>query len=103
MHFSIEDSSVMTELHTITNVSLSSQVVFQSKEDQVTVVGAGVTLHEALAAAEQLKKGKGGSGRVSACRRCTVTYLEIAKICSHYRSIVSNVFFNVFQRGSISG
>lgn len=34
-----------------------SQVVCQSKEDQVTVVAAGVTLHEALAAAEQLKKG----------------------------------------------
>lgn len=33
------------------------QVVCQSKDDQVTVVGAGVTLHEALAAAEQLKKG----------------------------------------------
>lgn len=34
------------------------QVVYQSKEDQVTVVAAGVTLHEALAAAEHLKKGK---------------------------------------------
>ncbi|XP_072522220.1 transketolase [Salminus brasiliensis] len=33
-----------------------AKVVCQSKEDQVTVVGAGVTLHEALAAAEQLKK-----------------------------------------------
>lgn len=33
------------------------QVVYQSKEDQVTVVAAGVTLHEALAAAEHLKKG----------------------------------------------
>ncbi|XP_037108919.1 transketolase isoform X1 [Syngnathus acus] len=32
------------------------QVVYQSKEDQVTVVAAGVTLHEALAAAEHLKK-----------------------------------------------
>uniref|UniRef100_A0AAR2L6J6 transketolase n=1 Tax=Pygocentrus nattereri TaxID=42514 RepID=A0AAR2L6J6_PYGNA len=31
-------------------------VVCQSKDDQVTVVGAGVALHEALAAAEQLKK-----------------------------------------------
>uniref|UniRef100_A0A8B9JPR6 Transketolase a n=1 Tax=Astyanax mexicanus TaxID=7994 RepID=A0A8B9JPR6_ASTMX len=34
-----------------------AKVVCQSKDDQVTVVGAGVTLHEALAAAEQLKKG----------------------------------------------
>uniref|UniRef100_A0A3B1JXH8 transketolase n=1 Tax=Astyanax mexicanus TaxID=7994 RepID=A0A3B1JXH8_ASTMX len=33
-----------------------AKVVCQSKDDQVTVVGAGVTLHEALAAAEQLKK-----------------------------------------------
>ena len=35
----------------------SLQVVYQSKDDQVTVVAAGVTLHEALAAAEHLKKG----------------------------------------------
>lgn len=34
-----------------------SQVVNQNKDDQVTVVAAGVTLHEALAAAEYLKKG----------------------------------------------
>uniref|UniRef100_A0A8C5AVJ0 transketolase n=1 Tax=Gadus morhua TaxID=8049 RepID=A0A8C5AVJ0_GADMO len=33
-----------------------SKVVYQSKDDQVTVVAAGVTLHEALAAAEHLKK-----------------------------------------------
>lgn len=33
------------------------QVVYQNKDDQVTVVAAGVTLHEALAAAEHLKKG----------------------------------------------
>uniref|UniRef100_A0A3B4DPN2 transketolase n=3 Tax=Pygocentrus nattereri TaxID=42514 RepID=A0A3B4DPN2_PYGNA len=33
-----------------------AKVVCQSKDDQVTVVGAGVALHEALAAAEQLKK-----------------------------------------------
>lgn len=32
------------------------KVVLKSKDDQVTVVGAGVTLHEALAAAELLKK-----------------------------------------------
>jgi hypothetical protein len=34
-----------------------SQVVYQSAEDKVTVIGAGITLHEALAAAEMLKKG----------------------------------------------
>ncbi|KAF0034892.1 hypothetical protein F2P81_012650 [Scophthalmus maximus] len=33
-----------------------AKVVYQSKDDQVTVVAAGVTLHEALAAAEHLKK-----------------------------------------------
>ncbi|OCT58661.1 hypothetical protein XELAEV_18001802mg [Xenopus laevis] len=35
-----------------------AKVVAQNKDDQVTVIGAGVTLHEALAAAEQLKKEK---------------------------------------------
>uniref|UniRef100_F6T0D5 transketolase n=1 Tax=Xenopus tropicalis TaxID=8364 RepID=F6T0D5_XENTR len=35
-----------------------AKVVAQNKDDQVTVIGAGVTLHEALAAAEQLKKDK---------------------------------------------
>lgn len=38
--------------------NLLGQVVYQSKDDQVTVVAAGQTLHEALAAAEHLKKGK---------------------------------------------
>lgn len=33
------------------------QVVYKTNDDYVTVVGAGVTLHEAVAAAEQLKKG----------------------------------------------
>lgn len=33
------------------------QVILKSKDDQVTVIGAGVTLHEALTAAEQLRKG----------------------------------------------
>lgn len=35
-------------------------MVLKSKDDQVTVIGAGVTLHEALAAADLLKKGKKG-------------------------------------------
>lgn len=34
-----------------------TQVVYKTNDDHVTVIGAGVTLHEALAAAEQLKKG----------------------------------------------
>lgn len=38
-------------------VTFPSQVVYKTNDDHVTVVGAGVTLHEALAAAEQLKKG----------------------------------------------
>uniref|UniRef100_A0A8C2WCG1 Transketolase n=1 Tax=Cyclopterus lumpus TaxID=8103 RepID=A0A8C2WCG1_CYCLU len=33
-----------------------AKVVYKTNDDQVTVIGAGVTLHEALAAAEQLKK-----------------------------------------------
>uniref|UniRef100_A0A2K5X407 Transketolase n=1 Tax=Macaca fascicularis TaxID=9541 RepID=A0A2K5X407_MACFA len=35
-----------------------AKVVLKSKDDQVTVIGAGVTLHEALAAAELLRKEK---------------------------------------------
>uniref|UniRef100_A0A8C6UKC3 Transketolase n=1 Tax=Neogobius melanostomus TaxID=47308 RepID=A0A8C6UKC3_9GOBI len=34
-----------------------AKVVYQSKDDQVTVVAAGMMIHEALAAAEHLKKG----------------------------------------------
>lgn len=33
-------------------------MVLKGKDDQVTVIGAGVTLHEALAAADMLKKEK---------------------------------------------
>ncbi|XP_066500217.1 transketolase-like [Hoplias malabaricus] len=33
-----------------------AKVVYKSNDDHVTVIGAGVTLHEALSAAEQLKK-----------------------------------------------
>uniref|UniRef100_A0A4W5RDD2 Transketolase n=1 Tax=Hucho hucho TaxID=62062 RepID=A0A4W5RDD2_9TELE len=33
-----------------------AKVVYQSTEDKVTVIGAGITLHEAMAAAEMLKK-----------------------------------------------
>lgn len=35
-------------------IYLCGQVVRQSDDDQVTVIGAGVTLHEALAAADTL-------------------------------------------------
>lgn len=39
---------------------VSMQVVYKTSNDQVTVIGAAVTLHEALDAAEQLKKGTAG-------------------------------------------
>lgn len=39
---------------TATRLSVLDQVVRQSDNDVVTVIGAGVTLHEALAAAEIL-------------------------------------------------
>lgn len=52
---------------------MSPQVVLKSKDDQVTVIGAGVTLHEALAAADLLKKGKeGGTQTVSALTASSV-------------------------------
>lgn len=35
-------------------MSVLHQVVRQSDNDQVTVIGAGITLHEALAAADTL-------------------------------------------------
>lgn len=35
-------------------MSVPHQVLRQSANDQVTVIGAGVTLHEALAAADML-------------------------------------------------
>ena len=38
-------------------------MVLKNKDDQVTVIGAGVTLHEALAAADLLKRGKEGGTR----------------------------------------
>lgn len=41
----------------IVTCSPPTQVVYKTNDDHATVVGAGVTLHEALAAAEQLKKG----------------------------------------------
>lgn len=40
--------------HQWSKTSVLDQVVRQSDNDHVTVIGAGVTLHEALAAAEML-------------------------------------------------
>lgn len=45
------------------------QVVLKSQDDQVTVIGAGVTLHEALAAADLLKKGEEGATHTVLNRR----------------------------------
>lgn len=48
------------------------QVVLKSQDDQVTVIGAGVTLHEALAAADLLKKGEeGGTPSLKLGADCT--------------------------------
>lgn len=50
--------NIVDTIYDTTNASsLPSQVVYKTNDDHVTVIGAGVTLHEALAAAEQLKKG----------------------------------------------
>lgn len=46
-------------------------MVLKSKDDQVTVIGAGVTLHEALAAADLLKKGKEGGTQIVFDRELT--------------------------------
>ncbi|XP_041944747.1 transketolase-like [Alosa sapidissima] len=60
-----------------------AKVVCQSKDDQVTVVGAGLTLHEALAAAEQLKKE-----RIFICviDPFTIKPLDAKTIIDHARS-----------------
>lgn len=48
---------VMVNKLYITSCGVYMQVVHKTSHDQVTVIGAAVTLHEALDAAEQLKKG----------------------------------------------
>ena len=55
-----------------------AKVVLKSKDDQVTVIGAGVTLHEALAAAELLKKGE-EKGTQAGSRLSTVTESHLVK------------------------
>ncbi|KAG7268510.1 hypothetical protein CRUP_002530 [Coryphaenoides rupestris] len=52
--FSYPSDGVSTEK--AVELAAITKVVYQSKDDQVTMVAAGVTLHEALAAAEHLKK-----------------------------------------------
>lgn len=56
---------------TLTGLLCHPQVVLKSKDDQVTVIGAGVTLHEALAAADLLKKGKEGGTQIVFDRELT--------------------------------
>uniref|UniRef100_A0AAQ5ZXK4 Transketolase n=1 Tax=Amphiprion ocellaris TaxID=80972 RepID=A0AAQ5ZXK4_AMPOC len=60
-----------------------AKVVYQSKEDQVTVVAAGVTLHEALAAAEHLKKERIS---VRVIDPFTIKPLDIKTISDHTRA-----------------
>uniref|UniRef100_A0A1A8D9R6 Transketolase n=1 Tax=Nothobranchius kadleci TaxID=1051664 RepID=A0A1A8D9R6_NOTKA len=59
-----------------------AKVVFQSKEDQVTVVAAGVIVHEALAAAEHLKKERIS---VRVIDPFTIKPLDIKTIIDHAR------------------
>ncbi|CAG06882.1 unnamed protein product, partial [Tetraodon nigroviridis] len=59
------------------------QVVFQSKDDQVTVVAAGQILHEALAAAEHLKKERIS---VRVIDPFTIKPLDIKTIMDHTRA-----------------
>lgn len=52
-------------------INVSHQVVRQSDNDHVTVIGAGVTLHETLAAADMLaSEGNQHYPLVDICRRC---------------------------------
>ncbi|XP_076012680.1 transketolase [Genypterus blacodes] len=60
-----------------------AKVVHQSKEDQVTVVAAGVTLHEALAAAEYLKKER---IFVRVIDPFTIKPLDVKTIVDHTRA-----------------
>lgn len=63
-------------------------MVYQSKDDQVTVVAAGQTLHEALAAAEHLKKGKWHL--LDCVGKLYLKYTEISKSLhfSHFAAIL---------------
>uniref|UniRef100_A0A8C4FEV8 Transketolase n=1 Tax=Dicentrarchus labrax TaxID=13489 RepID=A0A8C4FEV8_DICLA len=60
-----------------------AKVVYQSKDDQVTVVAAGVTLHEALAAAEHLKKERIS---IRVIDPFTIKPLDVKTIIDHTRA-----------------
>nr|XP_043879385.1 transketolase isoform X1 [Solea senegalensis] len=60
-----------------------AKVVYQTKDDQVTVVAAGVTLHEALAAAEHLKKER---ITVRVIDPFTIKPLDVKTIMDHTRA-----------------
>ncbi|KAF7660765.1 hypothetical protein LDENG_00275960 [Lucifuga dentata] len=60
-----------------------TKVVYQNKEDQVTVVAAGVTLHEALVAAEYLKKER---IYVRVIDPFTIKPLDVKTIIDHTRA-----------------
>lgn len=64
-------------------------MVYQSKDDQVTVVAAGQILHEALAAAEHLKKGKCLLHNICLTGKLYLKYIQIPKSLhfSHFADI----------------
>ncbi|XP_065096995.1 transketolase [Paramisgurnus dabryanus] len=64
------------------------KVVYQSKDDQATVIGAGITLHEALAAAEQLKKER---IHIRVIDPFTIKPLDAKTIINHVRATKGRV------------
>lgn len=74
------------------------QVVRQSDKDVVTVIGAGVTLHEALAAADTLASegalilpSSGGMYAVQVIKY--ISYQRVKKIKHDSQSLKRDVFF----------
>lgn len=67
-------------------------MVYQSKDDQVTVVAAGQSLHEALAAAEHLKKGQWHS--LGCVGKLNLKYTEISKSL-HFPHFAAILFIQV--------
>lgn len=64
--------------------------MYKTNDDHVTVVGAGVTLHEALAAAEQLKKGV-------LTKQKTANKVKISMLEIRIYSYTSAPFFSLYS------
>uniref|UniRef100_H2UA73 Transketolase n=1 Tax=Takifugu rubripes TaxID=31033 RepID=H2UA73_TAKRU len=79
---SCQDSAIIYNSNEDFHVG-QAKVVYQSKDDQVTVVAAGLTLHEALAAAEHLKKERIS---VRVIDPFTIKPLDIKTIMDHTRA-----------------